>query len=660
MMENLDEIIKYSKNLTLLYVEDNDDAREMTSMILEDFFGRVLTANDGEEGYEIYRREDVDIVMTDINMPRMNGLELSEKIRAENNDVPILILSAHNEENYFLESIRIGVNGYLLKPIDIDQLTDLLHRIIQEFRYRTEAEESLHLLSIYQQATNESSIVSKTDPRGIITFVNDAFCEISGYTREELIGKNHNIVRHPDNPKSVFADMWHTIKEKKRIWKGIVRNRAKNGKSYWVDSLVMPIADRNGNIVEYISLRHDITDIMNPSRQLAESVKNLDEPILIYMKLDEYDTLEEFYDNETVEAIQQKTAKYLQQKFSKKYTFGKIYQLGNGEFALVLERKRYLDDEEAFIWELKRLQQSIKDDRIGLDDLEYDIAVLMSVVYEEDKILESARLGIKELLKTKRVFLVANHLAIRRQEQARKNMEILAIIKHAIEDSRIVSYFQPIVDNATQKAVKYESLVRLIDENSKVLPPFFFLEASKKSHYYTYITNIVLEHSFAILGHCGADVSINLSAIDIEHRETRETILKLLERYRDKAHRIVFELLEDENVKDFNIMKEFIQTVKRYGVKIAIDDFGSGYSNYERLLDYQPDILKIDGSLIRNIDTSAYTRSVVRSIVTFAKEQNIQTVAEFIENETLYRIVKEMGIDYSQGYHFGKPEPKIS
>lgn len=130
-----------------------------------------------------------------------------------------------------------------------------------------------------------------------------------------------------------------------------------------------------------------------------------------------------------------------------------------------------------------------------------------------------------------------------------------------------------------------------------------------------------------------------------------------MEKYKQYASRLVFELLEDESIKDFNVVKQFILDVKAYGVKIAIDDFGAGYSNYERLLDYQPDILKIDGCLIRDIETSSYSLSAVKSIVTFAKEQNLQTIAEYIENEAIFKIVKKLGVDYSQGYYFGKPEP---
>ncbi len=139
----------------------------------------------------------------------------------------------------------------------------------------------------------------------------------------------------------------------------------------------------------------------------------------------------------------------------------------------------------------------------------------------------------------------------------------------------------------------------------------------------------------------------------------RKIILDLLEQHKEHTSRIVFELLEDESINDFGIVKKFITEVKEYGVKIAIDDFGAGYSNFERLLDYQPDILKIDGCLIRDIETSSYSLSAVKSIVTFAKEQKLQTIAEFIENENIYNIVKDIGVDFSQGYYFGQPKPFI-
>ena len=131
-MNYQEDIIKNYKHLKLLYVEDNKDAREMTTMILEEYFDSIIIAVDGDDGFKKFKENEIDIIITDINMPKLNGLEMSAKIRELNNKVPIIIVSAHNEENFFEQSIKINVNGYLLKPIDIDQLSNLIFEVTQK------------------------------------------------------------------------------------------------------------------------------------------------------------------------------------------------------------------------------------------------------------------------------------------------------------------------------------------------------------------------------------------------------------------------------------------------------------------------------------------------------------------------------------------------
>jgi diguanylate cyclase (GGDEF)-like protein/PAS domain S-box-containing protein len=127
--------------------------------------------------------------------------------------------------------------------------------------------ENSNLLSEYKKAVDLSNIVSKTNPKGVITYVNDKFCEISGYTRDELIGKPHNIIRHPDMPREAFKDLWDTIKAKKS-WSGVVTNMKKDGGQYIVDTTVIPILDVDGDVVEYIAIRHDITELEETKQQL--------------------------------------------------------------------------------------------------------------------------------------------------------------------------------------------------------------------------------------------------------------------------------------------------------------------------------------------------------------------------------------------------------
>jgi len=653
-MDNIEEIIKYSQNLKLLYVEDNQEARESTQIILEEFFTNIVIAVDGSDGLEKYKSENIDLIITDINMPKMNGLEMTKLIREIDSDVPILVLSAYNESGYFIDSIKLGVEGYLLKPIDLEQFLSVLVKVTEKLKLKDQVQNTLDFLKQYEDATNNSSIVSKTDANGIITYVNDAFCKISEYSESELIGHNHSIVRHPDSKDDFYKQMWKIIKDDKQIWRGLVRNLSKSGKSYYTDTTIKPILDADGEVVEYISLRNNITDIMNPKKQLQGLVDSIESSIAIMIKIENFEYIEKFYNQKVVQKIEDEFSLILMENRPEDCEFERVFTLGYGKYVFAKNAEHCKIGIDNLIDRIKKFQQNINGMKIDIGDIEYDLSILVSLSYGKN-VLENINYGIKKLEETKQSFIVANDLAQNEQLMAKKNIETLKKVKKAINNSKIVSYFQPIVDNTTQKIVKYESLVRLIDEDENVISPFFFLDIAKKGKYYSQITSIVLDNSFKALAQTDKDISINLSALDIEKVSTRDKVFELLEKNSENASRVVFELLEDESVKDFEIIKQFIEKVKKLGVKIAIDDFGAGYSNFERLLDYQPDILKIDGCLVKDLETNNYSLSVVKTIVSFAKEQHISIIAEYVENEKIYNILKDLGVDFSQGYYFGKP-----
>jgi len=654
-MFSITDTIKYSHTLTLLYVEDNLAAQEATLIILEEFFDTIITAIDGEDALEKFHNNSIDIVFTDINMPKMNGIEMIAKIREYNAEIPIIILSAYNESTYFMDSIHLGVEGFLLKPIEMDQFTTVMKKTIEKVYLKIELENKIQLLKQYQEATDNSSIVSKTDIVGRITYVNSEFVKVSGFSKEELLGKNHNIVRHPDNPAKIYSDIWTTI-QNKQVWKGIIRNLSKDKHTYYVNTTIKPILDRDENIVEYIALRDNVSDIMNPKRQLQDLIDGAKEPIAVMLKIENFEDIENFYGQSIVQTIDEKLSHIFETFIPIDCEFEKIYVLGHGEYIFAKDRHNCSLNIEKIMQNLKIFQESINNSKIKIGDLEYEISVLLSFSYGEN-VLENLKYGIKELYSTKQHFIFSNDLATQEYKRAKENIETLKIIKEAIGDFKIVSYFQAIVDNKTLEVSKYESLVRLITQDGKVLSPYIFLETAKRGRYYNDITSIVLINSFKALRVLDTQVSINISALDIEKKATRETIFKLLEENRSLAHNVVFELLEDEHIKDFDMIGSFIHKVKEYGVQIAIDDFGSGYSNFQRLLDYQPDILKIDGSLIKNILTDTYSLNIVETIIAFAKKQNIKIIAEYVENEAIFHLLKSLEIDYSQGYYFAKPEP---
>jgi len=234
-----------------------------------------------------------------------------------------------------------------------------------------------------------------------------------------------------------------------------------------------------------------------------------------------------------------------------------------------------------------------------------------------------------------------------------KNMLWTKKLKKAMDSDNIIVYFQPLVNNETMKVDKYECLVRMLDEG-KVIAPFFFLDVSKKANQYANITKIVIEKSFKEFENLEFEFSINVSYEDIQDTEFIDFIKEKLEKY-DVASRVVWEILEDEGIKNYNLLFDFIKEVKLFGCKVAIDDFGSGYSNFEHLLKMNVDYLKIDASLIRNVASDENSYKIVKTIIEFAKSLNLKTIAEYVENEEIFNITKDLGTNYSQGYHFSPP-----
>ncbi|MCH9741521.1 MAG: EAL domain-containing protein [Epsilonproteobacteria bacterium] len=578
-----------------------------------------------------------------------------KKIRAIDSDVIILVISAHSEIKYLTDSIKYQVQGYLFKPLDKQQFRESLQSAKKKVLERKKQKISVRLLEQYQEIIDYSSIVSKTNPQGIITYVNDAFCNISGYSRDELIGKNHNIIRCPDESKETFKELWKTINEKKKTWQGVIKNQTKYGEVYYVKTTIKPIFNPYGEVEEFIAVRTLITDIIHPKKQLMDFLHKADESMVVLMKIEDFHYLENSLDKDVSENIQKEFAKKLFDFQSQKCKFSKIYLLENGEFVFAKKKDNCVEGIDEFVKKLKLFQQQINAAKMNIEPIDYDLSIVISLSHGQHA-FENAKIGLEHLLETKQSFIIANKLLERKQNRTKSKIETFKMVKKAIDSYNIVSYFQPIVDNKTKEIKKYESLVRLIDEDNNILSPYLFLDAIKEVKYYNQVSSIILSNSFQALQNTNVSISINLSMLDIENEQINKKVFKLLKEYKESSHRITFELLEDENVKNSNIVKKFINNVRAYGVQIAIDDFGMGYSNFERIIEYKPDILKIDGSLIKNIEHSEFSQHMVEAIVAFTKKREIKTIAEFVENEKIYNIVRKLGVDCSQGYYFGKPE----
>lgn len=645
-----------NKEKEVLVVDDSSFVRKSIKTILETKNYKVSTVNNGQEAINfLENNHKINLIFLDIEMPKVSGIQLLEIIKKDpkTKSIPVIVLSSTEDRQKYAYVIKNGAIDFMKKPFLTEEILLKADLHISQAEYIDTIAEQAKELNEYKRVLNESDIVSKTDPRGIITQVNDNFCKISGFSQEYLIGKSHNVVRHPDMPKKVYEELWSQI-EQHKTFKGIIKNLSREGTTYYVDATISPIIDIDGNIKEIIGIRHDITDVMNPKKQLIADLSYLEKPTLIFLQIANYELFKEFYSETLMHTFEYEFAQIILDYFPSFFDLKKVYNLNNGLFGFL--KNEDLDDD--FIQEsMKEVINKFKEIGISFMDTNYDVDICISYSKESHHILDDAYLAIQYALKYKIPIINAKNFHKRAQIEARNKLKNIGMIKDALaKEGSFISFFQPIVNNNTNEIEKYESLIRLIDKKGNVLSPFQFLDIAKKTGYYSDITEHVIENSFQALKHTNKDITINLSSSDIENLKVREQLWKLVSK-KENYGRVTFELLEDEEVKDFNLVREFILKSKiKAGVTIAIDDFGSGYSNYERLLQFQPDILKIDGSLIKNILTDEYSIHVVESIIVFAKKQKIKTVAEFVGNKEILEKIKELGIDYSQGYYLGEPK----
>ncbi len=276
-IEQVIHTIEKNNSSNILIIDDSKLIRKHIESILNVRNYNVLEAENSKEAIELLKNKPVNLIILDMELPDGHGLDLIREIKSipEIFSIPIIVISGKNDPEVVRSSLKLGSSDFIKKPFNTEEFVLKVDHAIEVNRKDREILCRQQLLNDYKDAVDRSTIVSKTDTKGNITYANDKFCELSGYSRDELIGKPHNLIRHKDMPAETFKELWKTIKNKKS-WSGIIKNKNKNGEAYYVDTVINPIVDYDGNIVEYIGIRTDITTI-ETMKEYLENELNISE-----------------------------------------------------------------------------------------------------------------------------------------------------------------------------------------------------------------------------------------------------------------------------------------------------------------------------------------------------------------------------------------------
>ena len=272
--------------------------------------------------------------------------------------------------------------------------------------------------------------------------------------------------------------------------------------------------------------------------------------------------------------------------------------------------------------------------------------------------ITQAELAIEELRMTKNNNFNIYNSNSQYVYQAQQNIYWIQKVKEAVTEENIIVYFQPIVNNKTKLIEKYECLARIKDDE-EIVSPYMFLHAAKASGNLSNVTKSIIAQSFKKFHNTAYEFSLNITGEDLQLEYLEYYLMKFSKKYNIDPSRVVLEVLEDITSLDNITIARQLSKFKELGFKIAIDDFGAENSNMSRLLEVEPDYLKIDGAFIKNIIEDKKSQVIVDAIVMICRQSNIKIIAEFIHNAEVQQKIESLGIDYSQGYYFGEPSPDL-
>jgi len=410
--------------------------------------------------------------------------------------------------------------------------------------------------------------------------------------------------------------------------------------------------------LQNVKARIDPTYKLPNLQALRENVDKSISPVGIFFQIKDYENILYLYGIEGSKIIIKNMLEYISTELCEMKKDNKnIYVISEDRFAVFWDNKNNIDL-EILEYFTKKIYQNLNLKAFGNNIFKNDLKVTVIGNSIKENFVQISLLTLKEAIKKNISWMISNTIYRKLTTNIENTIQTIKVIDKAIENDKIIPVYQAIQDAKTKKIYKYECLVRIQKNDGSLLSPFFFLDIAKQSDQYDIITKIMITKTFEYMKDKDCEFSINLSSIDIENKDTLKFLFEKLEKYKLNK-RLIIELLEDETIHNFDEVLKFIKELKQMGVRVAIDDYGSGYSNLERVFQFEPDFIKIDGSIIKGIVDDKTKEAITKSAVYLAKEIGVKTIAEFVADKDIYDKCIEIEIDFLQGYYISEPKLEI-
>ncbi len=683
--------------LKILIVEDNDDDAQLLLVKLRraGYTPDYVQVDNASEFKQALQDHTWQIVVSDYAMPSFSGLEALGILRARDRNTPFILVSGTVGEELAVEAMRSGANDYIMK----DNLTRLIPAIerelreVQERSNRRRTEDALYQERERALVTLHSigDGVITTDADGRVDYMNPVAERVTGWSSSEAQGHPltevlplaNEATRIPiESPASISLRTKRVVSLTEQC---LLINR--DGQEFHIEDSAAPIFDRENRVIGAVLVFHDVTRERRMARQMtweathdsltglvnrrefAERLSNLlesgDQPhALLYLDLDQFKVINDTCGHDAGDELLRQLSRMLLQNVP---TNSSLARLGGDEFGVLLEnvsieQAREIADrllatfsQFTYKWQKRRFDIGVSIGMVPIQQESRNASLVLSAADVACYVAKESGRNRIHVYEESDIDLGQRH----------NEMHWVSRITEALEEDRFVLYRQEITSlNEADNTPHYELLVRMRAKDGTIIPPGNFIPAAERYNLMNALDRWVIEKAFQHLSTLQTQgdksiYSINLSGNSLNDENISQYIEQKIGEHNIRTDLLCFEVTETAAV--FNLVRasHIIKTLKKLGCRFSLDDFGSGLSSFGYLKNLPVDFLKIDGSFVKDMDTNPMNRAIVEAIHQVGHTLSIRTIAEFVENAAIVDQLRDIGVDYAQGYHFSRPRPLI-
>ena len=654
----------------ILCVEDDRATRAVMVHLLKNRFSDVLIAKNGVEGLEAFRRHHPPIVITDIQMPEMNGIDMARTIKAEAPFTHIIVITCSGESDAILSAVDVGVIDYVLKPIAAKRLSAAIDKCFQI------------------KSLEQALLLSKTRTESILESIGDAFFALGKDCRFSYLNRraeDHFKATRSELLGSSFRDMASDMVGGHQAYADAIKTQQPSSFELFVPSLGrwhdVSIFPQDGGISVYL---RDVTEKKKqedeiktlafydkltglPNRALLQ--ERLDRTILwckrngrqgavLFLDLDRFKAINDSMGHAAGDQVLQEVASRLRSSLRSCDT---VARLGGDEFLIILEG---FDHPESIHSVTHRLLFALSQDMsiqgvslsvtcsIGISIIPTDGETVAALLKASDTAMYHSKNHGKDTY-----HFYSSEMNVEKHQF----LQLESALRKSVKDHAFLLHYQPQFDMRTREILAFEALVRWKHPEMGIIPPDSFIPLAEETGLILLLGEWVLEtacaqtRSWMDLPRDPIRMAVNLSGRQFWHGDMVESIARVLDKAGLSPDRLELEITESMVMRDVDRAIGKMHELADMGVRLAMDDFGTGYSSLAALKRFPIHTLKIDKSFIKDITTNPNDAAISASIIALAHTMNLMVVAEGIEKQEQLDFLLEKGCEIGQGYYFSKP-----